>query len=154
MDITFNHLAKSCVYHYLPQKRNHYSTPFPCPKIRSRISLKKNALIITFVLVGLFLLMPMLSTASAAPTSYKANATGVGAFVHDHDGIPHTHYFVFSISSNSKTAPQGQFSLVCTHDGQIARSFSAQKSAVLALNLFKEDLRQSSPGQHSQDGRC
>jgi hypothetical protein len=103
--------------------------------------LKNNALIITFVLVGLFLLTPMLSTASAAQTSYKANATGVGVFVHDHDGIPHTHYFVFSISSNSKTAPQGQFSLVCTHDGQIDTIIFSTKISSLSVEPVQGGLK-------------
>lgn len=78
------------------------------------------ALIVTFALVSIFLLAPMLTTASAAKTTHKDSASGVGVFVHEHEGTPHTHYFVFSIiSGSSKTSPQGQFSLVCKHDGQI-----------------------------------
>ena len=110
--------------------------------------MKKNALIITFVLVGLFLLMPMLSTASAAPTSYKANATGVGAFVSDHTmGYPTRTTLSLASQTTPKPLLKDNLALFAHTTDKSTRSFSAQKSAVLALNLFKEDLRQSSPGQ-------
>jgi hypothetical protein len=60
----------------------------------------------------------MLATASAAEKNYNASVTGGDVFVHDHEGIPHTHYFVFRVSGIGSTS-QGHFSLVCKHDGQI-----------------------------------
>jgi hypothetical protein len=61
-----------------------------------------------------------MSTVSACQLKLNQTATanGVGVFIHDHDGVPHTHYFVFGISSASNS-PQGHFSLVCKHGDQI-----------------------------------
>jgi hypothetical protein len=78
----------------------------------------KTRIIVVAALTCLFLLAPMMSTASATQPKYHATATGVGIFVHDHEGTPHTHYFVFGISSASNS-PQGHFSLVCKHGNQI-----------------------------------
>jgi len=81
--------------------------------------LKRKILIVT-ALACLFLLAPLMSTAFATQPKQTAKATGVGVFVHDHDGMPHTHYFVFGVSSSSpKASPRGNFNLVCKHDGQI-----------------------------------
>lgn len=66
---------------------------------RRKDFLKFRPLIVAVALVAIFLVTPMLSTASASQTSYQANASGVGVFVHDHEGTPHTHYFVFSVTT-------------------------------------------------------
>ncbi len=83
--------------------------------------MKSKALIFTFI--GILLLATLISTASATPTNNqtvrKDSAVGAGVFIHEHDGVPHTHYFAFSVSEDAKNMPRGQFSLVCKHDGQI-----------------------------------
>ncbi|MGE5574944.1 MAG: hypothetical protein ACM3UL_02305 [Ignavibacteria bacterium] len=79
--------------------------------------MKRKILVVT-ALACLFLLAPMILTASAAQPKQTTVASGVGVFVHDHEGISHNHYFVFGISSASKS-PQGHFSLVCKHGDQI-----------------------------------
>lgn len=81
--------------------------------------LKKKILAI-IALVCLFLLAPTISTTLAASPNQNATANGVGVFVHEHEGVPHTHYFVFAVTSASpEKSPQGHFSLVCKHNGQI-----------------------------------
>jgi hypothetical protein len=82
--------------------------------------LKRKILAVT-ALVFLCLLAPLLMpTASAAQPKRPSIANGVGVFVHDHDEAPHSHYFVFAVSSASQTSsPQGHFSLVCKHGDQI-----------------------------------
>lgn len=72
-----------------------------------------------FVFIGILLLTTLASTASAAPTHRKDSAVGTGVFIHDHEGLPHTHYFAFSVQEGPKCNPQGTFHLVCKHDGQI-----------------------------------
>jgi hypothetical protein len=39
----------------------------------------------------------MLSPVSANQSKQNATTTGVGVFIHDHDGVTHTHYFVFTV---------------------------------------------------------
>lgn len=76
--------------------------------------------ILIFALVGVLLLGTMLSMASASEHSRKASANGAGVFIHEHEGLPHTHYFAFSVSQGySKYSPKNTFNLICKHDGQI-----------------------------------
>jgi len=75
-----------------------------------------------FAFIGILLLTTLISTANAYPTNNQSNrkdsAIGAGVFIHDHEGVPHSHYFVFSVSEGARN-PQGHFSLVCKHDGEI-----------------------------------
>jgi hypothetical protein len=75
------------------------------------------AKLFTLVLIALLLAVSMVSVADALVPK-KAVATGVGVFVHEHDGVPHTHYFVFSVAGNQRSAV-GSFRLVCEHDDQM-----------------------------------
>lgn len=76
-----------------------------------------------FAFIGILLLTTLIATANATPTNNQTNkkdiAIGAGIFIHDHDGVPHTHYFSFSVQENFRCTPQGTFNLVCKHDGQI-----------------------------------
>jgi hypothetical protein len=73
---------------------------------------------LVFAFISVLLLSTLLSTASAH-TNRKDSAVGAGVFIHEHEGIPHTHYFAFSVTEGPKNVPQGTFNLVCKHDDQI-----------------------------------
>jgi hypothetical protein len=77
--------------------------------------LKKKALIFGFN--GILLLTTLISTASAAFTNEKDSAVGAGVFIHEHQGLPHTHYFAFSVQEN-RNQLQGTFNLVCKSGSQ------------------------------------
>lgn len=83
--------------------------------------MKTEALIFAFI--GVLLLATLISTANAYPTNNQSNrkdsTIGAGVFIHDHEGVPHSHYFAFSVSEGARNSPQGHFSLVCKHDGEI-----------------------------------
>jgi len=87
--------------------------------------LKKKAFV--FSLISVFIVLSMLTTANAETNSgrNRPSALGVGTFVHGHDGIPHNHYFAFSVSDGNLKSdgwyykPDGKFYLVATHDKEI-----------------------------------
>jgi hypothetical protein len=87
--------------------------------------LKKKMLV--FSLIGVFIVLSMLSTVNAQ-TSFGSKgpaAFGAGTFVHEHEGVPHNHYFAFGVSGgNLKTGgwsykPNGNFYMLATHDKEI-----------------------------------
>ena len=87
--------------------------------------LKKKAFVLS--LIGVFIVLSLLSTANAE-TNFSANgpsAFGVGTFVHDHEGVPHKHYFAFSVSDGNLKRdgwyykPDGKFYMIATHDKEV-----------------------------------
>ncbi len=97
-----------------------------------------------FAFIGILLLTTLIATASATPTNNqtvrKDIAIGAGVFVHDHDGVPHTHYFSFSVQENFRCAPQGTFNLVCKHDGQIDTIIVSTRITSLSVEAVPEGL--------------
>jgi hypothetical protein len=102
--------------------------------------LKKQALLFAFV--SILLVAAMFSTASATPTKSKDKdaAVGGGVFVHEHDGVPHTHYFAFSVSEGPRNIPQGTFHLICKHDGQIDTIIASTKITSLTVMAVSDGL--------------
>jgi hypothetical protein len=70
-------------------------------------------------LISLLFLTAILTTANASNVSGKDIASGGGVFIHEHQGVPHTHIFALSVSDSSPNPPIGTFNLVCKHDQQI-----------------------------------
>jgi hypothetical protein len=105
--------------------------------------LKKKLLV--FSMIGVFLVLSMLSTANASPNcdNKGARAFGAGTFVHDHEGVPHNHYFTFSVSDGHLKRdgwyykPDGKFFMVATHENEIhmiAKSDQIQRMKVIKVN--------------------
>jgi hypothetical protein len=112
------------------KKENRYSQP-TLLFLRSSFRLKRLFVIAALVCLLLSPLMSMVAAKSNDPIT----ANGAGVFVHEHEGVPHTHYFVFAVSSASGS-PQGHFSLVCKHDDQIETIiFSTQINSITVQSV-------------------
>ena len=87
--------------------------------------LKKKALVLS--LISLFVILSMLTTANAETdfASKGPSAFGVGTFIHEHEGVPHKHYFTFSVSDGYLKRdgwyykPNGKFYMLATHDKEV-----------------------------------
>ena len=103
-----------------------------------------------FAFIGILLLTTLIATASATPTNNqtarKDIAIGAGVFVHDHDGVPHTHYFSFSVQENFRCSPQGTFNLVCKHYGQIDTIIVSTRITSLSIERVPEGLQATFTG--------
>jgi hypothetical protein len=77
--------------------------------------LNRKKIIFTFVCL---ILIPTLFSTASAQTNRKDSAVGAGIFIHEHEGILHTHYFAFSVTTGPKNDLQGNFNLI-RHDDQI-----------------------------------
>ena len=80
-----------------------------------------------FSLISVFIVLSMISTVNAQ-TSFGSKgpaAFGAGTFVHDHEGVPHNHYFAFGVSDGAlKTdgwsyKPNGNFYMLAAHEKEI-----------------------------------
>jgi len=86
---------------------------------------KKKALV--FSLISALIILSMLSTVNAQNNfGHKgAVAFGAGTFVHEHEGVPHNHYFTFSVSDGHLKRdgwyykPDGKFYMLATHENEI-----------------------------------
>ncbi len=80
--------------------------------------LKKKALVLS--LIGVIIVLSMVSTVSAQTNNGNRPvlAVGAGAFVHDHEGVPHNHYFSFGVSDASSNS-DGRFHMAATHEKEI-----------------------------------
>ena len=104
--------------------------------------LKKKAFVLS--LISVFIVVSMLSTANAETNfgSKGPAAFGIGTFVHEHDDIPHNHYFAFAVSGGNVKSdgwyykPDGKFYLIATHDKEvhmIAKSDWIQRFKVIKV---------------------
>ena len=113
---------------------------------------KKLYIIVT---ISIFISLSLLSTANAQTTLVNRSpvAFGAGTFVHEHEGVPHNHYFAFSISDGNLKRdgwyynPDGKFYMIATHENEIhmiAKSDQIQRFKVInvegGLNLIFEGV--------------
>ncbi|HSQ49217.1 MAG TPA: hypothetical protein VLL96_06015 [Candidatus Deferrimicrobiaceae bacterium] len=97
---------------------------------------KKKALVLS--LIGVIIALSMISTVSAQTTNGNrpASAVGAGTFVHDHEGVPHNHYFAFGVSDASSNS-DGRFYMAVTHEKEthmIVKSDQIQSFEVNTIN--------------------
>jgi hypothetical protein len=95
-------------------------------------------------LISMFAILSLLSTANAQTNFDKKEpvAFGAGTFIHDHEGIPHNHYFTFSVSDGNLKRdgwyynPDGKFYMLATHENEIhmiAKSDQIQRVKVIKV---------------------
>ena len=80
-----------------------------------------------FSLIGVFIVLSMISTVNAQTSSVSKGpaAFGAGTFVHDHEDVPHNHYFAFGVSGGNLKSdgwsykPNGNFYMLATHNKEI-----------------------------------
>lgn len=98
---------------------------FMLNKNEGKYMLKKKTFV--FSLIGVFIVLSMVSTVSAENVSGNNGpaAFGLGTFVHEHEGVPHNHYFTFSVSDGHlkrdgwSYKPDGKFYMLVTHEKEI-----------------------------------
>ena len=103
----------------------------------------KKAFVIGVIIV--FIVLPFVSTASASTNFNKRSpeAFGAGTFIHEHQGIPHKHYFTFSVSEGILKRdgwfyrPDGKFFMTATHDQEI--HMIAKSDYIQRMKLTKAD---------------
>lgn len=82
--------------------------------------------VLVFSLIGIFMILSLLSTANAQTNFSNKGpvASGAGTFVHEHEGVPHNHYFAFIVSGGNlrdgwQYKPDGKFYMLATHENEI-----------------------------------
>ena len=103
---------------------------------------KKKSLVLG--LIGMFIVLSLLSTANAQTNFGNKGpvAFGAGTFIHEHEGVPHNHYFTFSVSDGNLKRdgwyykPDGKFYMLATHENEIhmiAKSDQIQRFKVIKV---------------------
>jgi hypothetical protein len=96
----------------------------------------------------MFIVLSILSTANAqTPQTNLVNkaslAIGAGTFVHEHDSVPHNHYFAFGVSDGNLKRdgwhynPVGKFYMIAKHENEvhmIAKSYQIERFMVTKVD--------------------
>jgi hypothetical protein len=94
--------------------------------------------------ISMFIALSLLSTANAQTNFVNKGpmALGAGTFTHEHEGVPHNHYFAFSVSDGNLKRdgwhynPDGKFYMIATHENEIhmiAKSDQIQRFKVINI---------------------
>ena len=101
-----------------------------------------------FSLISVFIVLSMISTVNAQTISVSkgAAAFGAGTFVHEHEGVPHNHYFTFSVSDGYLKRdgwyykPDGKFYMLATHENEIHMIAKSDQILRFQVNKVKGGL--------------